>query len=161
MIITFDDASADDPAQVGGKAASLGRLAQAGFRVPPGFTVATGAQAAFNAAHDLDEKIAARLARLDYDDAEALEKVTAEIRALIETHPLPAVLSAQIQQHHAELGETPFVAVRSSGTAEDLAEASFAGLHDTYLDIQGIDALIDAIRRCWASTWTARATAYR
>ena len=161
MIIKFDDASAQDPAQVGGKAASLGRLAQAGFRVPPGFTVSTGAEAAFNAAHDLDEQIAARLAGLDYDDAEALEKVTAEIRALIETQPLPAALSAQIQQHYAELGETSFVAVRSSGTAEDLAEASFAGLHDTYLDIQGIDALIDAVRRCWASMWTARATAYR
>jgi len=74
---------------------------------------------------------------------------------------LPDELVAQITEHYKALGGDVYVAVRSSGTAEDLAGASFAGLHDTYLDVQGIDAVIDAIRRCWASMWTARATAYR
>ena len=161
MIIQFNDVRAIDPALVGGKAASLGRLTQAGFRVPKGFTVSTAAQAAFFAAHGIDQKIRAHLAHLNYDNAVALEEVTAKIRALIETYPLPPALAAQIEQSYAALGDDSFVAVRSSGTAEDLAEASFAGLHDTYLDIKGIDAVIDAIRRCWASMWTARATAYR
>ena len=161
MIIQFDDARSVDLAQVGGKAASLGRLTQAGFHVPPGFTIATAAQMAFFAAHDIDARICALLADLDFDNAVALDAVTTQIRALIETYPLPTALAAQISKAYAALGEAAFVAVRSSGTAEDLAAASFAGLHDTYLDVQGIAAVIDAIRRCWASMWTARATAYR
>ena len=161
MIIRFDDVRAIDSALVGGKAASLGRLTQAGFRVPPGFTVSTTAQAAFFATHGIDEKIRAHLDDLDYANVVVLDEVTAKIRALIQMYPLPPALAAQIEQHYAALGGGSFVAVRSSGTAEDLAEASFAGLHDTYLDIKGIEAVIDAIRRCWASMWTARATAYR
>ncbi|CAN0262821.1 unnamed protein product, partial [Phaeothamnion confervicola] len=161
MIILFDDPRAADVSQVGGKAASLARLSQAGFRVPPGFTVSTAAQAAFFAVHGLNTTIAAVLARLDYDDPLALEDGTAQIRALIESHPLPDALAAQIESHYAALGADSYVAVRSSGTAEDLVEASFAGLHDTYLDVRGGAALIDAVRRCWASMWSARATAYR
>ena len=161
MIILFDDVRAVDVAQVGGKAASLARLTQAGFRVPPGFTVSTAAQASFFVAHDLDAMIATLLAKLDYDNPLALEDVTTRIRALIESHPLPDGLAAQIERHYVALGADSHVAVRSSGTAEDLAEASFAGLHDTYLDIRGGAAVLDAVRRCWASMWSARATAYR
>ena len=161
MMILFDDARAVDVAQVGGKAASLGRLTQAGFRVPTGFTVSTEAQAAFFTAHNLDAQIQTLLSGLNFDQAVALEEVTQRIRTLIESLPLPALLTAEIAKHYAALGANAFVAVRSSGTAEDLAEASFAGLHDTYLDVQGEASVIDAIRRCWASMWTARATAYR
>ncbi|MFT4585492.1 MAG: phosphohistidine swiveling domain-containing protein [Gammaproteobacteria bacterium] len=161
MIIQFGAVQATDSAIVGGKAASLGRMTQAGFPVPPGFTIATSAQAAFFAAHDLDKQVQQHLASANYDDAVALEQTTAKIRSLIESHALPQELADLIKKHYAELGPETYVAVRSSGTAEDLAGASFAGLHDTYLDVRGIDALIDAIRRCWASMWTARATAYR
>ena len=161
MLIQFDDPRGTDVAVVGGKAASLGRLSQAGFPVPPGFTVPTDAQALFFAAHDLDAQIARLLAGLDYDDAVALDAVTVCIRTLIEAHPVPPDLREAIEQGYRALGDDTYVAVRSSGTAEDLAEASFAGLHDTYLDIHGLDAVCDAIRRCWASMWTARATAYR
>ena len=161
MIILFDDVRAVDVAQVGGKAASLGRLTQAGFRVPTGFTVSTAAQAAFFAAHHLDAQIQTLLSGLNYEQAVVLEEVTQRIRALIESLPLPDILTAQIAKQYAALGDNTFVAVRSSGTAEDLAEASFAGLHDTYLDVQGEANVVDAIRRCWASMWTARATAYR
>lgn len=161
MIIRFGDAGAADIALVGGKAASLGRLTKAGFPVPPGFTVTTAAQAGFYTAHRLPELIRGYLQDLDYDNPTRLEEQTARIRARIESHPLPDRLAAEIASHYAALGDDAPVAVRSSGTAEDLAEASFAGLHDTYLDIVGIDAVIDAVRRCWASMWTARATAYR
>ncbi|MGE3848544.1 MAG: PEP/pyruvate-binding domain-containing protein [Gammaproteobacteria bacterium] len=161
MIIRFDDMQAQDILKVGGKARSLAELTGAGFQVPPGFVVSTDAQSAFFAAHGLDTKIAGLLAGLDYDDVARLETVTAEVRALIEAKPLPADLSAAITDTYGQWGADVHVAVRSSGTAEDLAEASFAGLHDTYLDVRGSDALLLAVRRCWASMWTARATAYR
>ena len=124
MIILFDDTRAVDVALVGGKAASLARLSQAGFRVPPGFTLSTAAQAEFFAAHDLNATIAALLAKLDYDDPVALENVTTQIRALIESHPLPEGIAADVERHYAVLGADSYVAVRSSGTAEDLADAS-------------------------------------
>ncbi|MGH8598306.1 MAG: PEP/pyruvate-binding domain-containing protein, partial [Gammaproteobacteria bacterium] len=109
----------------------------------------------------LGERIAARVAQVTYDDADALERVTAEIRALITGAPLPATIATPISEAYAAIGDDVFVAVRSSGTAEDLAEASFAGMHDTYLDIAGTDAVLDAVKCCWASLWTARATSYR
>jgi pyruvate,water dikinase len=161
VIIRFDDTQAQDIESVGGKALSLARLTRAGFQVPPGFVVSTSAQSAFFAAHGLDAKIAGLLAHLDYDDIPRLETVTAEIRALIEAKPLPADLATAVGDAYGLWGADCYVAVRSSGTAEDLAEASFAGLHDTYLDVRGSDAVLAAVRRCWASMWTARATAYR
>lgn len=161
MIIRFDEPGAQDIARVGGKAASLGRLVQAGFPVPTGFTVTTAAQAAFYAAHGLAAAIRDLLKGLDYDSPTQLDAATAAIRELIESRPLPEALVAEIAGAYATLGADCYVAVRSSGTAEDLAEASFAGLHDTYLDIHGSAAVVDAVRRCWASMWTARATAYR
>ena len=74
---------------------------------------------------------------------------------------MPADVAKRIRELYSTLGNNSYVAVRSSGTAEDMAEASFAGLHDTYLDVVGADAVIDAVKRCWASMWTARATSYR
>lgn len=161
MIRLFNDARALDAALVGGKAASLARLTLAGFRVPPGFMVSTTAQARFFAAHGIAEKIHAQLVNLGYDNAVALDGVAANMRTLIESYPLAPSFAAQIAQHCSALGDAAFVAVRSSGTAEDLAAASFAGLHDTYLDVRGVDAVLEAVRRCWASMWTARAMAYR
>jgi rifampicin phosphotransferase len=158
-IIQFGDVNSVERALVGGKAASLGRLSQAGFPVPPGFTLAIDAYAHFMQA--IGGEIARRSAALDYTNATQLEAQSTEIRALIMDTPVPPELSEAVAVAYATLGEAPLVAVRSSGTAEDLAEASFAGLHETYLDIAGIDAVLDAVKRCWASMWTARALHYR
>jgi rifampicin phosphotransferase len=160
-VLRFDDASAVTHELVGGKGANLGLLAQAGFPVPAGFTITTAAYAAFLAADGLGERVQGMVAGLDFDHAEALERVTSEIRALVAGHDVPAEIAAEVLAAYREMGAGTYVAVRSSGTAEDLADASFAGMHDTYLDICGEEALLDAVRRCWASLWTARAASYR
>ena len=159
-ILRFDSEQSGEHALVGGKGANLGLLTRAGFPVPPGFSVTTEAYDSFVEGANLGDKIASMIAQISYGDADQLETITSEVRDLIVGTEMPPALAKTITAAYAELGE-PFVAVRSSGTAEDLAEASFAGLHDTYLDIQGADALVDAVKRCWASMWTARATSYR
>jgi pyruvate,water dikinase len=157
--IWFADPSATDPLQVGGKGANLGRMTQAGFAVPPGFVVGT---AAYNAhIETLKQKISWILARIDYANADALETSVQQIREIIVGGNELADVAAEITAGYKKLGADLFVAVRSSGTAEDLDGASFAGLHDTYLDIKGVAAVIDAVKRCWASLWTARAVSYR
>jgi phosphohistidine swiveling domain-containing protein len=157
----FDEPSGDDPALVGGKGLNLGRLAKANFPVPKGFTVTTEAYADFISANQLAARLAELLKSVNYGEADQLNARAAEIRTLITTAKMPAATSGAISAFYATLGDKPFVAVRSSGTAEDLAGASFAGQHDTYLDIRGVDAVLDAVKRCWASLWTARAIAYR
>ena len=159
--VQFDDAHATELDVVGGKGASLARLAQAKFPVPPGFTITTEAYATFNRDNGLAAKIAPIIARLNYDDFEDLERRTAEVRALVVNASFPASLRADVEQQYRALGDNPRVAVRSSATAEDLPDASFAGQHDTYLDVQTLDGVMDATKRCWASLWTARATSYR
>ena len=157
--IWFSDPAGTDLAQVGGKGANLGRLSQAGFVVPPGFVVGT---TAYNAhIESLKEQISWVLAKIDYNDADSLERSVTQIRGIITNAEVPAAIASEIRAGYAKLGGDLYVAVRSSGTAEDLDGASFAGLHDTYLDIRGTDAVIDAVKRCWASLWTARAVSYR
>jgi phosphoenolpyruvate synthase/pyruvate phosphate dikinase len=161
-VLEFGEPGSDDREVVGGKAASLGRLSANGFPVPPGFTVRTDAYLDFLTASDLRGRLEKLVGALDYDNAGALEKGTAEIRSLIVGAQLPdEVAEAIASEYRAQIGESADVAVRSSGTAEDMAEASFAGLHDTYLNIVGVDEVLTAVRKCWASMWTARATAYR
>jgi pyruvate,water dikinase len=128
----------------GGKGANLARLTQAGFSVPDGFVVTTAAYRAF-----LD---GAGIARVDFDPAQLQTQITATA--------VPINLSAEIVAAYDQLG-APTVAVRSSGTAEDLASASFAGQHDTFLNVSGAEALLASVRACWASLWTPRAVAYR
>ena len=160
--IWFDDPRAIDIALVGGKGANLGRLTEAGFDVPGGFILGTAAYAAhLEAGGRLKSQIAAILAKVDYDDAADLERSVTQIRRAITAETMPATLAEEIRQGYARLGQESYVAVRSSGTAEDLAGASFAGLHDTYLDRRGAEDVIDAVKRCWASLWTARAVFYR
>jgi rifampicin phosphotransferase len=139
-VIPLDDLSAD-LATAGGKGASLARLSRAGLPVPPGFHITTGAYRAF-AAPFRD--------RLGTGDAQEL----------FAAHEIPADLAAEILAAHAALGDDVPVAVRSSATAEDLPDMSFAGQQDSYLDIRR-DGLLDAVRRCWASLWNPRAVAYR
>ena len=159
-IIWFRDAEATDHGLVGGKAANLGLLTKGGFGVPPGYSVSTKSYQRFLAESGIAGKIRTILDRIDYKHPEVLEQATTEIRNLIIGAPLPDELAREITAAYGDLNHR-YVAVRSSGSAEDLAEASFAGLHDTYLDIAGSDALLNAVKRCWASLWTARATFYR
>lgn len=150
-IAWFSEITGDDVASVGGKGANLGELTRAGLPVPPGFVVTTAAYDAFVAAHGLGPRIA-ELAALPADDA------AARIAALFAGAELPGDLG--VEEALGSLGADA-VAVRSSATAEDLAEASFAGQQDTFLHVRGATDLRRAVVDCWASLWTARALAYR
>jgi rifampicin phosphotransferase len=148
FVLSLGDLGQDDLATAGGKAANLGELVRAGFPVPNGFVVTTAAYA--TAIQPLDLNISERIAAGD----------VASIRADIETAPMPAELRTEIADAYAALGTVP-VAVRSSATAEDLPGAAFAGQQDTYLNVVGEAALVEAVQRCWGSLWTDRAIAYR
>ena len=158
-VVWFADPAGTDIDKVGSKGANLGRLANAGFLVPPGFVVDTAAYLAH--IDSIRDDISRALDAISYDDANALETAVEQIRGWIVAADIPADIAAAITTAYTELGDDVYVAVRSSGTAEDLEGASFAGLHDTYLDIKGPDAVLDAVKRDWASLWTARALAYR
>ena len=160
LVLALDDPDAV-PAIVGGKGASLGRLTRAGFRVPAGFHVTTGAYLDFVGRGGLHEAMLAALSAVDASDAAALDAASARIRELFAGQRLPAATAAAISAAYAGLGEDAPVAVRSSATVEDLAGLSGAGQHDTYLNIRGEAAVLDAVKRCWASLWSARAIGYR
>lgn len=145
IVFELSDLSSGDLPLVGGKAANLGELIAAGFPVPDGFCVGT---AAYRAA------VAGRLPDLSPPDAAAA-------RAAVLAAPVPEAVAVAVRERYARLGPDVPVAVRSSATAEDLPDASFAGQQDTYLGVVGADAVLDAVRRCWASLWTDRAVAYR
>jgi rifampicin phosphotransferase len=140
---------------VGGKAANLGEMIRAGLPVPPGFCVTTHAygQAAASVEIDFDA--------LDREQGEGLSRTAERTRASIQAASIPPALVDAVTQACANLGAGLPVAVRSSATAEDLPYASFAGQQDTYLHVIGTDALMEAVRRCWASLWTERAVFYR
>ena len=159
-VLAFDRCGSAEVARVGGKAASLGTMLQAGFPVPDGFAVTTGAFRE-TLGSDVAGRISRDLAALDTDDVTALEAAAARLRLLVETTPLPADVADAIRDAYAALGDDIPVAVRSSATAEDGAEDSFAGQQDTYLWVVGADAVLDHVRRCWASLFSARSIAYR
>jgi len=144
---------------VGGKGANLARLKRQGFPVPDGFLIPTTIYADFVSANRLDEIIQNALQTLDADP-DALEDAAQRIRSRFSACPFPPSLAQALEQAYAWLGAPP-VAVRSSATAEDLPELSFAGQQDTYLNILGVQALSQAITACWGSLWTARAIGYR
>jgi len=151
-----------DLAAVGGKGAALAQMVAAGLPVPDGFHVMTGAYQAFVAANSLAGVIQAALDQVDPDTSSTLAVAEETIRARFESAPVPPDVAAAIAQAYAGLaGVAPVVAVRSSATAEDLPDLSFAGQQDTFLNIEGIDAVLTAVKRCWASLWTARAIGYR
>lgn len=143
----------------GGKAANLGELIGAGVPVPPGFVVTTDAYRGYVDAHGLQQRIVELVPAVGAE-TDAYESAAARIADLFAAGSVPDELGAAIAAAYRGLGE-PAVAVRSSATAEDLEAASFAGQQDTYLNILGVDAVLAAVRRCWASLWTARAMAYR
>jgi pyruvate,water dikinase len=144
----------------GGKGANLALLTRAGFPVPRGFIIPTAAYRAFVEANHLAEVITASIAGLAADNAAQLENASAHIRAAFSAGEVPVETDAIIRAAYAELNGRP-VAVRSSATTEDLPDLSFAGQHDTYLNILGVDELLRAVVDCWSSLWTARAIGYR
>jgi pyruvate,water dikinase len=144
----------------GGKGANLSRLIRSGYPVPDGFVVTSQAYQAFVDQHGLADRIAKRLEHTQLDALDALEAASQEIRGWFLEGKLFAELEAQLFQAYMALGSPP-VAVRSSATAEDLPELSFAGQQDTYLNITSQPALKDALLHCWSSLWTARAIGYR
>src|SRR5215470_450338 len=143
-------------ALVGGKAANLGELIRAGLPAPPGVCVTTEAyhRVAASAAIDFDAlRGGAR--------PEDVARIARQAREALLAAPVPPAVTQAIVDAYTELGDNVAVAVRSSATAEDLPGASFAGQQDTYLHIIGPAAVLDAVRRCWASLWTDRAVVYR
>lgn len=152
--------------EVGGKAASLGEMTGAGLPVPPGFALTTAAYRASRDASDIDATLARLLHGLDTSDTDMVSDRCSRIRKHIAEMPMDSEVEAHLRQAYGELcrrssTEDVPVAVRSSATSEDSPDASFAGEHDTYLWVRGSDAVVDAVRRCWASLFTDRATCYR
>ena len=146
--------------RVGGKGANLLEMASEGFPVPEGFVVTTDAYREFLGAHDLDAQLAS-LANRDLTDQSEREAFhTAATQLLTETD-LPGEICQDIVDAYTRLGDEAVVAVRSSGTAEDLADASFAGQLETYLNVRGADTVVEHVKKCWSSLFTQRAVLYR
>ena len=164
LVLPFEAVGIDAIAQVGGKNASLGEmireLASEGVRVPGGFATTAEAYRHFIASGDLADRLHASLDGLDGNDIAALQAAGASARSLLLSTPLPAALETAILEAYRQLG-SPAVAVRSSATAEDLPDASFAGQQETFLNVHGEAALLAACRRCYASLFTDRAISYR
>jgi pyruvate, water dikinase len=160
----FRDIGLADRAKVGGKGGSLGELVRAGIDVPPGFVVRTEAFEGFIDALERRSALRARVEGLAADDLVEMGAVSRELRARIEEASLPADLQREIRDAYGCLGELrspPAVAVRSSATTEDAADASFAGLQDTYLWVMQTDAVMSKIRSCWASLYSLESLSYR
>lgn len=165
----FEDLTINDVPSVGGKNASLGEmirnLGQKGVRVPSGFAVTAYAYKYMIEKAGIDVKIKEILEGLDTHDVNDLATRGQKIRTLIKNSPIPAELEEDIRRHYREMefryGEDVDVAVRSSATAEDLPDASFAGQQETYLNVRGEDELIEKVRECFASLFTNRAISYR
>ena len=161
-VLDFQEIDQTQVAVVGGKGALLGELSRIeGIRVPAGFCVTTDAfQRILAEAPSIDDRLD-RLSRLEPDDREAIRALSAEIRRALEGIAIPDDLASAITRALARLGEQAAYAVRSSATAEDLPTASFAGQHDTYLNVVGPAAILQHVSRCWASLFTERAVTYR
>ena len=162
----FEQLSKDDIPIAGGKGANLGELTNAGIPVPPGFVVTAETYRKFITDTGIVDQINNMLASLDINNTNELQKVAEEIKELIVTTPIPSDIQTAIIESYNKLCidvdiEDVVVAIRSSATAEDLPDASFAGQQDTYLNISGIEDVLTNVRMCWASLFEARAIFYR
>jgi pyruvate, water dikinase len=169
-VLRLDEVSMDDVPLVGGKTASIGELMRSigplGVRVPPGFAVTAQAFRDMIEAAGAAPRLHALLDGLDKGDSAALAHAGAQARAIVNSCPMPAAVEAALRSAWRTLAQQCAqpdlrVAVRSSATAEDLPHASFAGQHESFLNVAGEDAVVDAVRRCQASLFTDRAIAYR
>jgi pyruvate,water dikinase len=159
-VVWFEEVGRDDLGLVGGKGANLGELTRAGIPVPPGFVVTADTYFHFITQNGLEPVIKKELFNLDVHDSRVLNERAARIRQRIIEAPMPGHIAADIRAAYARLGEGP-VAVRSSATAEDLPEASFAGQQSTFLNVVGADNVVLAVQACWASLFEGRAIFYR
>jgi pyruvate,water dikinase len=158
-LLWLDDIGGDDLGVVGGKGASLGEMTGAGLPVPPAFVVTASTYRTFIEEAGIAEELFAAV-DVDPEDSAALADAEAAAEELILETPFPDSLREEILAAYDEFGDDPSVAVRSSATAEDLPDASFAGQQETFLNV-GREALLDRVRRCWASLFTQRAIYYR
>ena len=159
-ILWFNQIDKEDVSLVGGKGANLGEITKAGFNVPVGFVVTSHAYYDFIRENNLSIKIKHLLSSANFDDSKSLEQVSKHIKNVINKGTLSKDLVNEILSAYKKLGE-PLVAVRSSATAEDLANASFAGQQETFLNIKGDAVLIEKIKEGWASLFNTRAIFYR
>jgi len=161
-VVWFNEVSKDSLAVAGGKGANLGEMAGAGLPVPNGFVVTAQAYAEFLDKKNIKNKITKILQKIDVNDAKALEKASGKIRKLVEAESIPPEIEKDMLKAYKKLSNARgAVAVRSSATAEDLPEASFAGQQDTFLNIFGENELLKSIKQCWSSLFTPRAIFYR
>ncbi len=156
----FQEITKDELAEAGGKGANLGEMTRHGIPVPPGFVVTASAYDDFLKQGGLQPVIEAALANLDTHDTAALDAASRRTKEAIQGAAMPSALAAKIKSAYRELGGG-YVAVRSSATAEDLPDASFAGQQSTFLNIIGEDEVVAAVNACWASLFEARAIFYR
>lgn len=167
FIYEFEEVDRGQLAEVGGKGGNLGEMTQAGLPVPPGFIVSASAYRAFLKHNQLDAMIKRELANLDPEDTKKLQAASRTVMAGLEKAEMPADLAADIEKAYKALSDKAlqkggaWVAVRSSATAEDLPENSFAGQQATFLNIRGAQKVVEAVKGCFASLFEARAIYYR
>lgn len=159
LIKQFAQIGKKDAAIAGGKGASLGEMTQAGLKVPPGFVILAGAFDRFLEETDLTQELETQLKKVNYQDVNSVDGASSRIRALIAGAKMPADLVKDITQEFKKL-KSPFVAVRSSATAEDSSAASWAGELETYLNTTD-KTLLENVKKCWSSLFTPRAIFYR
>lgn len=162
-VSVFAEVGIEDRPHVGGKGGSLGELTRAGIAVPPGFIVRIAAFERFIEALEREAPVRSQVEALRGDDLDAITEVSRNLRARIEQAPLPAHVLAEITQGYQRLGDSTevAVAVRSSATTEDAKDASFAGLQDTYLWVEGTQQMLAKVRSCWASLYSVESLSYR
>jgi pyruvate,water dikinase len=162
-VLSLAEAAESDERRIGGKAANLARLAQAGVRVPEGFCITSAAYERYVQAGGLTSMIQSELGRKPLDQMrwEEIWDAALRLRAIFINTPVPAPVVRAIGDALRELGFRRAVAVRSSAPGEDSAQRSFAGLHESYLDVVGEQAVLDAVRLVWASLWSDAALLYR
>jgi pyruvate,water dikinase len=159
-VLWFDEVDKDNVDSVGGKGASLGEMANKDFPVPGGFILTAQAYRRLLRDTGIEEEIEAAL-DIDTEDSDELEEAHERAVELIRGAGMPDEMRDEIEAAYEELGDGEFVAVRSSATAEDLPDASFAGQQETYLNVEGVDELVERVKDCWASLFTERAIYYR
>uniref|UniRef100_A0A7J2TJA0 Probable phosphoenolpyruvate synthase n=1 Tax=Archaeoglobus fulgidus TaxID=2234 RepID=A0A7J2TJA0_ARCFL len=162
-VIWLSDVGENDVPIVGGKAANLGELMKIEIPVPDGFVVDSRAFKDFINKANLKDRIYQMLKDLNVENTEELNRVSEEIRKMIQETKMPEEIEKEIRKAYRELGngKEVFVAVRSSATAEDLPDASFAGQQETYLNVKGEDLVVEKVKACWSSLFTPRAIYYR
>ena len=159
-IVWFDEVTRNDIPLVGGKGANLGEMTNAGIPVPPGFIVTASAYYSFLEETGITDQLRALLAPLDPNDSRQLQDISARVKQVILDAPMSGELAEEIRAAYRKMGQG-HVAVRSSATAEDLPEASFAGQQATFLNISGEEDVVIAVHQCWASLFESRAIFYR